>query len=57
MSTAWHEGTDTQSCFSNASEIMPSHGLRVHVEEVEQLFERSEYLRRDGLQRREQMNG
>lgn len=52
MSTAWHEGRDTQSCFSNASEIMPSHRLCAHVKEVEQLFERSGFLQRDGLQRR-----
>lgn len=31
MSTAWHEGTDTQGCFCNASEIMPRHRLRVDV--------------------------
>ena len=31
MSTAWHEGTDTESCFSNASGMMPSHRVCVCV--------------------------
>ena len=54
MWPAWHEGKDTESCFFIACKTRPSHKLCecAWVCAVEQLFERSEYLKWQHIQRK-----